>query len=164
LAIEIKRANKPKHFKPMNVKQSIFTIGATLLAATVLAQSYSIDWHTIAGGGGASSGGAFSLSGTIGQEAAGKMSGGSYSLTGGFWSLIAIQSPDAPRLTITLTTTNTALVSWPSPSIGWIPQQNTDLNTTNWVVTTESINDDGTNKVLLVNPPEGNRFYRLFKP
>src|SRR5262245_40374580 len=48
------------------------------------AQNYSVDWHTIAGGGGTSTGGVYSVSGTVGQPDAGTMSGGSYSLAGGF--------------------------------------------------------------------------------
>jgi hypothetical protein len=28
----------------------------------------------------------------------------------------------------------------------------------------QTITDDGTNKFIIVNPPTGNRFYRLFKP
>jgi hypothetical protein len=47
----------------------------------------SIDWSTIDGGGGMMSGGAFALTGTIGQPDAGAMSGGTFSLTGGFWSV-----------------------------------------------------------------------------
>jgi hypothetical protein len=45
-----------------------------------------LDWYTIDGGGGTSSGGDYSLSGTIGQPDAGGMSGGDYDLSGGFWS------------------------------------------------------------------------------
>src|ERR1035437_1377725 len=57
----------------------------------VHAQSYSIDWYKIAGGGGTSTGGTYQVSGTIGQpDASGAMAGGNYSLTGGFWSLISI--------------------------------------------------------------------------
>lgn len=44
-----------------------------------------LDWNTIDGGGGTSSGGSFTLSGTIGQPDAGTMTGGSFELTGGFW-------------------------------------------------------------------------------
>ena len=65
------------------------TILAVLgLAATrASAQTYTIPWHTIDGGGGTSSGGTFELSGTIGQhDAGGLMTGGSFSLTGGFWA------------------------------------------------------------------------------
>jgi hypothetical protein len=130
------------------------------------AQTYAIDWFSIDGGGGTSSGGAFSLSGTIGQPDANPqlMTGGNFSLTGGFWSLLALQTPESPLLAILLTGTNTALVLWPSPSTGFTLQQNPQLSTTNWSAAPESVNDNGTNKFIIVNPPTGNRFYRLFKP
>jgi len=134
---------------------------------TAVAQ-YSIDWHTIDGGGGTSTGGVYSVSGTIGQpDAGGAMTNGPYSLTGGFWSLYALQVPGGPLLRITLTGANTALVWWPSPSTGFTLQQSTNLNTTNWVTPAETVNDDGTNKFITVNPPAGvrtHRLYRLFKP
>ena len=43
-----------------------------LLATGALAQTYSIDWYTIDGGGGTSTGGVYSVSGTIGQPDAGR--------------------------------------------------------------------------------------------
>src|SRR3954453_3136086 len=91
------------------------------LALTASAQSYSINWYTIDGGGGTSTGGVYSVSGTIGQPDAGTqpMTGGNYSVTGGFWSLFAVQTPGAPLLRIFLTTTNTAVVAWPAPSTGF---------------------------------------------
>lgn len=56
-------------------------------AGVAAAQPFAIDWYTIDGGGGTSSGGSFTLSGTIGQPDAGPtMSGGSFTLTGGFWA------------------------------------------------------------------------------
>jgi len=137
-----------------------------LQPSIVQAQSYSIDWHTLDGGGGTSTGGVYSVSGTIGQPDAGRMSGGNFSVDGGFWGLIAaVQTPGAPTLTIFRTTTNTVAVFWPSPSTGWTLQQNTNnVSSVNWsnVVTTPT--DDGTTKTVIVNPPTGNRFYRLFKP
>ena len=52
---------------------------------------YSIDWYTIDGGGAMnSSGGSYSLSGSIGQPDAGTLGNGSYSLVGGFWGGAAI--------------------------------------------------------------------------
>src|SRR6266705_1270314 len=91
-----------------------------MVGTTVVAQSYSIDWFTIDGGGGTSTGGVYSVSGTIGQPDAGKMSGGNFTLDGGFWGIIAaVQTAGAPLLTISRTSTNTALVSWPSPSTGF---------------------------------------------
>jgi hypothetical protein len=138
---------------------------AFALTGSASAQSYSIDWYTIDGGGGTSTGGVYSVSGTIGQpDAGGPMTGGNFSLTGGFWALYALQTPGAPTLNIKLTTTNTAQVYWPSPSTGWNLQVNTNLATTNWVTPVESVTDNGTIKFIIVNPPAGNRFYRLIQP
>ncbi len=62
-------------------------LASLLGAAAASAQPFAIDWYTIDGGGGTSSGGNFTLSGTIGQPDAGPtMSGGSFTLTGGFWA------------------------------------------------------------------------------
>jgi hypothetical protein len=137
-----------------------------LLTLSVDAQTYSIDWFTTDGGGGTSTGVDYSVTGTIGQpDASGAMTGGGYSLTGGFWSLLAVQTPGAPLLTIAHTTTNTIAVSWPSPSLGFELQVNTNgLGTVNWSNAPGPIQDDGARKTLIVNPPTGNRFYRLFKP
>jgi hypothetical protein len=54
--------------------------------AIILAQvDYDLSWWTADGGGGASSGGIYKMSGTSGQPDAGTMSGGTYKLGGGFW-------------------------------------------------------------------------------
>lgn len=150
----------------MIMKKMILTLAVLSLPTLALhAQTYSVDWHKIAGGLGMSSNGQYTVSGTIGQhDASGSMTGGNYSITGGFWSLLAVQTPGAPLLRIFLTATNTAVISWPSPSFGWNLQQNTNLNSTNWVAPSESVNDDSTHKFIVVNSPAGSRFYRLFKP
>ena len=142
-------------------------IAALLLPAAASAQNYSIDWYKISGGGGMNStGGVYSVSGTIGQhDAGGPMTGGNYSVTGGFWALYAVQTLGAPLLSIVRTTTNTVAVFWPSPSTGWTLQQNTNgIATVNWSNAPGTIQDDGTTKTLIVNPPTGNRFYRLKSP
>jgi hypothetical protein len=47
---------------------------------------YDLSWNTIDGGGAMfSTGGSYSLGGTIGQPDAGALSGGGYTLVGGFW-------------------------------------------------------------------------------
>ncbi|RIK66750.1 MAG: hypothetical protein DCC65_08450 [Planctomycetota bacterium] len=52
-----------------------------------------IDWHTIDGGGGVSSGGGLTLVGTIGQHDAGSpdapLTGGGFTVVGGFWQMAA---------------------------------------------------------------------------
>ena len=78
--------------------------------------------------------------------------------------LSVVQSPGSPMLKISLTATNTAIVYWPSPSTGFSLQQNSSLGTTNWVAISEAVTDNGTNRFIIVNPPSGNRFYRLIKP
>lgn len=130
------------------------------------AQSLSIDWSTIDGGGGTCTGGVFAVSGSVGQADANlqPLAGGNFSLAGGFWSLFAVQTPGGPRLTIRLTTTNTALVSWPSSSPGFSLQHSHDLSTTNWMTAPEPVSDNGTNRFIIVTPPTGNRFYRLYQP
>ena len=60
-----------------------------LLAGSVLAQSgdsYDLSWWTVDSGGYTfSTGGNYTLGGTIGQPDAGASSGGTYTLAGGFW-------------------------------------------------------------------------------
>ena len=142
----------------------LFVVAIVLVTSVARGQNYSVNWYKVAGGGGSSAGGSFRVSGTIGQhDAGGPMNGGSFSVTGGFWALQAVQTPGAPLLTITLTTTNTAMVSWPSPSTGFNLQQNNDLSTISWVTPAESVTDNGTIKYIIVNPPIGNRYYRLKK-
>lgn len=145
-----------------------FAFGLLWLAAAVVhAQTnYTVDWHTIEGGGGASTGGVYSVSGTIGQPDAGKLSGGSYTVEGGFWGLLAaVQTPDAPSLSIFRTSTNTVAIAWPSSATEWILQQNTNsVSSVNWSNVTATIQDDGTTRTFINNPPTGSRFYRLWKP
>jgi hypothetical protein len=70
-----------------------------LLVSVVLAQGgYDISWFTVDGGGGTSSGGAYTLSGTAGQPDAGVLGGGTYTVTGGFWAGAA--GPMPPVATI----------------------------------------------------------------
>jgi hypothetical protein len=136
-----------------------------LSASAALAQ-YSIDWHTIAEGGGTSTGAVYSVSGTIRQPDPGKMSGGGYTIDGGSWGIVAaVQTPEAPLLSIALTTTNTVAVFWPSHSTGFVLQQNTNGATSvNWSNVIITPADDGATKTIIENPPVGNRFFRLVRP
>ena len=63
---------------------------------------YDLSWYTIDGGGATvSTGGSYSLGGTIGQPDAGTLDGGSYQLNGGFWgggALIANHAVYLPLL------------------------------------------------------------------
>src|SRR5213594_2425586 len=84
---------------------------------------YDLSWFTIDGGGGTSTGGVYSVSGTIGQPDAGVMSGGNYSLVGGFWGVVAaVQTPGAPRLNV-IRTNGVVTIYWPLPAAGFVLEQ-----------------------------------------
>ncbi|MEW6250736.1 MAG: hypothetical protein AB1716_08820 [Planctomycetota bacterium] len=68
----------------------LFTCLAGLCPHALRADGFILDWYTFDGGGGAgTTGGAFALSGTIGQPDASvtPMTGGDFTLVGGFWSI-----------------------------------------------------------------------------
>jgi hypothetical protein len=131
-----------------------------LVTLAIHAQSYNIDWYKVSGGGGASTGGVYSVSGTIGQhDAGGAMTGGNYSLTGGFWAIYAVQTPGAPLLTITHLG-NQAIVSW-SPSVtGWTLQTNANVATPTWGNYLGTVANNSVTNPL----PHANLFFRLTQP
>lgn len=148
----------------MNISKTklLFAVAFCLAATSVHAQTYGISWYKISGGGGTSSNGQYSLSGTIGQhDAGGHMTGAGYSLTGGFWALYAVQTPGLPLLSITKSPTNSVLISWPSPSTGFVLQQNSNLSGTNWTTVPQTPVDNGTNVTVTISPPTGTWFFRL---
>ena len=75
----------------MHTRRILPTVLLLLLAvsAVALAQSggpYDLTWNTVDGGGYTfSTGGGYSLGGTVGQPDAGLLTGGDYTLGGGFW-------------------------------------------------------------------------------
>jgi hypothetical protein len=144
--------------------KKLFLLFGLLVPALSQAQSYSIDWYKVSGGGGTSTNGQYAITGTIGQhDAGGPMTSGSYSLTGGFWSLYAVQTPGAPLLTI-VQSGNTVKVLWPYPSTGWTLQQNNDLTMpANWSAS-GGIANDGVNNYLTLASPTGKLFFRLQHP
>jgi hypothetical protein len=134
-------------------------------ALTASAQNYTIDWYKIAGGGGTSTGGTYTVSGTIGQpDASGAMSGGNYSVTGGFWALIqVVQTPGAPTLYISHSG-NVVTVYWQEVA-GWNLHQNGNLTTpiASWSASNIPTLTGGTNYVSITGPT-GNLFFRLTNP
>lgn len=141
---------------------------ALLTAASSQAQVYSIDWYSIDGGGGTSSGGNFTLTGTIGQPDAGTLSGGNYTLNGGFMSIVtAIQTPGGPLLKVTRSGPN-VIISWPDPSTDFVLQETTALATpsvnTVWGNNAGTVNVVGNEKQVTILAPVGNKYFRLRKP
>ncbi len=147
--------------------KTLFLFFSLMIPAPGFAQQYSIDWYKIAGGGGSSStGGVYSVSGTVGQhDAGGPMTGGNYSLAGGFWALISVlQTPGLPSLAISFAAPNSVVVSWPGTA-SCILQQISNLAVPGgWTATGYSITTaNGTNSIT-ITPPAGNLFFRLSSP
>ncbi len=128
------------------------------------AQSYSINWYKVAGGGGTSTGGTYQVGGTIGQhDAGGPMTGGGYSVTGGFWALYAVRTPGLPNQNIWFVGPDSVVIAWLNTG-SYILQTNGVVNPSSWnayggMVTTAN----GTNSVT-ITPPTGNLFFRLSNP
>ena len=142
----------------------IFRSLTLLLALPALAhaQTYSIDWSKIAGGGGTSTGGVYSVSGTLGQpDAGGPLTNGQYSVTGGFWALpTAVQVTGAPTLTIAPATSGNATISWSPATLGFVLQKTWFLTPTNW-----TNSPSGATNPMIVPATLPSKFYRLlFNP
>ena len=131
------------------------------------AQGLAMKRHVVAGGGGASTGGAFALTGTIGQPDAGAtLGGGAFSLSGGFWALpVAVQTPGGPRLSVTLTN-GLVMISWPRPADGFVLDQKGALSTgplqTLWTQVPLPYQTNATH-IFVTTPPSDMGFYRLRK-
>jgi hypothetical protein len=145
------------------MKSLIFAFFVCALATAAHAQSYSIDWYKIAGGGGTSSNGNYVVSGTIGQPDAGQMAGGNYSLTGGFWSLNSlVQTPGAPILNIAYSGGN-AVVSWQLPASNFLLENNPICSSNGWAtVSSASYVTNGSTVSVTITPPlNGMKYFRL---
>jgi hypothetical protein len=142
------------------MKKAILLLGI-LFALAARAQTYSVDWYKISGGGGTSTNGQYSLSGTIGQhDAGGPMTNGQYSVTGGFWNLpTAVQVTGAPTLTIAPAAPGQAAISWTPNTPGFVLQETWSLSPANWTNA-----PSGATNPVIVPATLPTKFYRLFKP
>lgn len=145
------------------MKRFLVAVGVTLVAATsARAQNYSIDWFSIDGGGGTSTGGVYSVSGTIGQPDAGMLSGGTYSLVGGFWgAVIPVQQVGAPTLFIDNVLNGSVRISWAPNTPGFVLQEAASLSdlTVPWTNA-----PTGATNPVVVPASTQTRFFRLSRP
>lgn len=129
------------------------------LAASAVHGQYSLSWFKIAGGGGTSTGGVYSVSSTIGQpDAGGPMTNGQYSVSGGFWAQpTVIQTVGAPTLFVSLNPQlSTINLSWIPATPGFVLQERTNLTSGSW-----SNSPSGANNPITVPATLPAKFYRL---
>jgi hypothetical protein len=123
------------------------------------AQTYSIDWYTIDGGGGTSKGGVYTLSGTIGQPDAHTASGGGYTLQGGFWPGMTIPGEgELPTLYIDRAG-QMVVITWDPAAAGYSLESTLDLSHPAWTITVPDQPGSATIPAL-----EKTRYFRLRKP
>ena len=135
-----------------------------IASSPAFAQPFALESFTVDGGGGTSSGGTYSLSGTIGQPDAGTLSGGGFTLQGGFWAAVSeVVVPGTPELTVRLLSDGAVQICWPSSATGFELQDALGVSPAAWLPSTLMVADDGTTKCVTVPAPAGERFFRLAK-
>jgi hypothetical protein len=139
----------------------LLTLASAVAGCTTSADDLAVDWHSIDAGGGVSIGGAYILSGTIGQLDAGPTSiGGEFTITGGFWtSPAAGPAPEPPKLMVAMPESNLAQISWSPPTPGFVLQTTTSLSPPEW----ENTLTGATNPVTLL-PTLRVQYFRLIRP
>ena len=81
-----------------------------------------------------------------------------------YGTVFQMTGPGKPRLGLQPTVTNTVLLSWPSPAIGFALEENNVLATTNWTSVSQLPVNNGTTKSVTVPVFSGAKFYRLKAP
>jgi len=139
---------------------SLILVGL-FLSAAASAQDFTLNWLTMDGGGGTSRGGAYTISGTIGQFDAGPSSGGPFVIHGGFWL------PDPPACACSLTQLRDKdhiILSWSDCCAGCVLESCTDLRgregTTEWTPVAPA----PTGNSYTISMHEPRRFFRLRCP
>jgi hypothetical protein len=141
---------------------------ALIFPGALYGQIYSLNWYTIGGGGGSSTGTngstVYTISGTIGQPATASMSGGAYAITGGFWSIIAaVQTPGAPILNVMRSGTQ-AIISWSASSPGFVLEQSSTLLPNSWSTNSATVTTNSGVISVTVPAASGYQYFRLFYP
>lgn len=167
----LKQSERKKHFvrhRLLLLRLLPVLLGQMLGAHVGFAQSYLIEWSTIDAGAGTTSGGAYSLTGTIGQSDSGLASGGGYTLAGGYWGIAAgLQSLNAPHLTLTRNPVNGSItISWPRPATDFVLDQAAILTLApgTWTQVGFPYQTNTTDISISVSAPVGNKFFRLRLP
>ena len=142
---------------------------AVAASGAAQAQPFDLSWFSIDGGGGTSSGGAYTVSGTIGQPDAGQLAGGGYTLSGGFWGVVAAVQTEGTPLLAVRRSGGSVVVNWPFPSTGFVLQQTTAMaSPPSGIVWTDVASPAaihvGPDWTVTIPSPTDNRFFRLRKP
>lgn len=106
-------------------------VAGLLAALPAVAQPFALESSAVSGGGGTSAGGAFAVSGTVGQPEAGTLSGGSFRVEGGFWPGTAVVIPNGPVLLIQVAG-GAVRLSWSPATPGFVLEMADELAAPLW--------------------------------
>jgi hypothetical protein len=133
----------------------VLALGYLLVLAsglTALGQ-HALDWFTLDGGGGTSTGGVYAVTGSIGQPDAGGMNGGQFTLSGGFWPGLIVPPPSL----FIQVSGDSVVIAWSPVTLDFELEETADLAGAVWTAAPAgnpvTISITGTAK-----------FYRLRKP
>lgn len=135
-----------------------------LLAGTAKLSAADLTGSASAGGGGVSSGGNFTVTGTIGQSDAGLLTGGTFAVAGGFWGgAYVVQNPGAPMLSVVSTGTN-VLFTWADASGSFVLESAVSLTAPiAWTLVPNPPTATNDQRSVSLPSPVGVKFYRLRK-
>ena len=147
----------------MKTLLQVWTAVIAVLVAIELARGqFAFDWYSIDGGGGMSTGGRYTLSGTIGQADANPvtLTGGGYALEGGFWPgvIVPANTGGAPALFVQLSGAS-IIILWSPTLPGFSLEQSGTLLPGSWAPA-----PSGADNPAMIPLGNGPTFYRLKKP
>ena len=144
----------------------LWAAGIIFAALSAGAQT-NITWQTTDGGGGTSTGGIFTLQGTVGQPDGGEaMQGGNFELQGGFWALVElVQTEGAPTLRIANISSVSVTLAWPvAGAEGFHLQDASSLVEPDWATVPGTPSVVGSEYQMTTGPLFVKHYYRLQKP
>ena len=136
----------------------LLAVVSALASDTALKASY------ISSGGGTSSGGTYTMSGTVGQPVTLISSNGQYRLEPGFWAMMSvISTPEGPAIAFQRTG-NQVVFTWSEPPGTYVLQKATTLgNAADWQNVSQTPVQVGEQNALSLELAPGNQFFRLRK-
>lgn len=143
----------------MKTTALVFLAAIAITIAKASAQ-YTMDWHSMDGGVGSGTAGAYEMRGTLGQPDAFSRAAGATELRGGFWSL-----PDGELPALRIFVFNgDVILAWQKPAAGFVLQESPDLTKPTWADVPDPPMLVGGEWMLNWGPPDKRHFFRLRRP
>ncbi|MCC7376900.1 MAG: hypothetical protein IT581_19735 [Verrucomicrobiales bacterium] len=122
--------------------------------------AYTLDGN-LAGGGGLSKGGNYTLVGAVTQPGTGGSAGGNYELTAGLFGPIVVRLPGTPGINMRFTDDKLAELSWEQDATGFVLEFSATVGPdANW----QPVSPQPTGQSFITPCQQPARFFRFRKP